>query len=81
MEQRTQVVESSYDVRDYRICAEKQFPDSYELPLRVNIKNQGSKPTCVAHALASLVEYHNLVETKILSKPQLFFHELHREVF
>ena len=64
MEQRTQVVESSYDVRDYRICAEKHFPDSYELPLRVNIKNQGSKPTCVAHALASLVEYHNLVETK-----------------
>ena len=64
MEQRTQVVESSYDVRDYKICAEKHFPDSYELPLRVNIKNQGSKPTCVAHALASLVEYHNLVETK-----------------
>lgn len=64
MEQRTQVVESSYDVRDYSICADSQFPETFELPLKVNVKNQGSKPTCVAHALASLIEYHNLVETQ-----------------
>lgn len=59
----TEVVDSSYDVRDYRIAAEKEFPETFELSKKVNIKNQGSKPTCVAHALSSLVEYHNLVET------------------
>ena len=56
----TQVVESSYDVRDYRIVAGTDFPETFELPKRVNVKNQGTKPTCVAHALSSLVEYHNL---------------------
>ena len=60
----TQVVESSYDVRDYRIVAGTGFPETFELPKRVNVKNQGTKPTCVAHALSSLVEYHNLMRTE-----------------
>ncbi len=59
----TQVVESPYDVRDYQIVAGKDFPKTFELPKKVNVKNQGMKPTCVAHALSSLVEYHNLIET------------------
>ena len=59
----TQVVESPYDVRDYQIVAGKDFPETFELPKKVNIKNQWAKPTCVAHALSSLVEYHNLIET------------------
>lgn len=57
------VVESSYDVRDYKIKADSEFPEEFELPYKVSVKNQGSKPTCVAHALSSLVEYHNLIET------------------
>ena len=60
---RTQVVDSPYDARDYQIVAGKDFPETFELPKRVNVKNQGMKPTCVAHALSSLVEYHNLIET------------------
>lgn len=57
------VVESSYDARDYKIKADSEFPEEFELPYKVSVKNQGSKPTCVAHALSSLVEYHNLIET------------------
>lgn len=59
----TQVVKSPYDARDYQIVAEKDFPETFELPKKVNVKNQGMRPTCVAHALSSLVEYHNLIET------------------
>lgn len=68
MENRIQVVNSSYDIRDYTIKSETEFPDEYQLPYKVNVKNQGSKPTCVAHAIASLIEYHNLVETNSYRK-------------
>lgn len=57
------VVESSYDARDYKIKADSEFPETFELPYKVSVKNQGSKPTCVAHAVSSLIEYHNLIET------------------
>lgn len=57
------VVESSYDTRDYKIKADSEFPKEFELPYKVSVKNQGSKPTCVAHAVSSLIEYHNLIET------------------
>lgn len=59
----TQVIESPYDARDYQIIASQNFPKTFELPKKVNIKYQGMKPTCVAYALSSLVEYHNLIET------------------
>lgn len=58
-----QVIDSPYDARDYQIVAGKDFPETFELQKKVNVKNQGMKPTCVAHALSSLVEYHNLIET------------------
>lgn len=54
---------SPKDIRDYRLAAAAlttvKLPESYMLePAR--IKCQGSHPTCVAHALSSLVEYFNL---------------------
>lgn len=52
------VVNSTYDVRDYTITAEKQLPRAFRLNT-VPVKNQGSKPTCTAHALSSVVEYHH----------------------
>lgn len=52
-------VKSSYDIRDYTITAEKEFPDTFSLDT-VPVKNQWSKPTCTAHALSSVVEYHHL---------------------
>lgn len=53
-----EVINSPFDVRDYHINAASEFPEAYKCPLTMDIKNQGSKPTCVAHALSSLVEYH-----------------------
>ena len=53
-----EVISSPIDVRDYRINAAKNLPETYDCPITLQIKNQGSKPTCVAHALASLAEYH-----------------------
>ena len=55
-----EVINSTYDVRDYQINADgaANFPDSYQCPETLSIKNQGDKPTCVAHALSSLLEYH-----------------------
>jgi C1A family cysteine protease len=54
-----EVIDAPYDVRDFQICAAGgDFPAEFRCPLTVPIKNQGSKPTCVAHAVSSLLEYH-----------------------
>ena len=47
------------DVRDYRIAcaaAPVEFPAEFELPMP-EVKNQGQVCSCVAHALATTVEY------------------------
>lgn len=54
-----EVIKSSFDIRDYTINADTELPHKYTCPHKVPVKNQGSKPTCVAHAAASLVEYHH----------------------
>lgn len=51
-------INSPYDARDYTITAEKDFPVVFALDT-VPVKNQGAKPTCVPHALSSVVEYHH----------------------
>lgn len=53
-----EVVKSTYDIRDYTINADSEFPTEYTLPYKVPVKNQGAFPTCVAHAAASVIEYH-----------------------
>lgn len=53
-----EVVRSTFDARDYTINADTNLPTEYSCPVKVPVKNQGTKPTCVAHAAASLVEYH-----------------------
>ena len=52
------VVKSPYDIRDYTITADSEFPASFALET-VPVKNQGTSPTCTAHALSSVVEYHH----------------------
>lgn len=54
-----EAVRSPFDIRDYKICSNSDLPSEYSCEIKVPVKNQGSKPTCVAHAAASLVEYHN----------------------
>jgi hypothetical protein len=51
---------SSIDVRDYRLAStSEEFPTHFELDL-VPVKNQGSMPTCTAHASSLIVEYFNM---------------------
>ena len=52
-----EVITSSYDVRDYKIIAAEEFPETFSLPILPAVKNQGNKPTCVAHAASSVIEY------------------------
>lgn len=52
------VVKSPYDVRDYTIKADTEFPETFTLDT-VPVKNQWTKPTCTAHALSSACEYHH----------------------
>lgn len=61
-------IPSPKDIRDYKLNAAviqttKKFPATFKLT-HTKIKNQGGQSTCVAHALASLVEYYNLRDTK-----------------
>jgi C1A family cysteine protease len=50
---------SPFDIRDYKVAVtQEEFPDTFSLP-EVTVKNQGSTGSCVAHACASVVEYHN----------------------
>lgn len=53
-------IKSPFDARDYKLVASatETFPETFELP-KVTVKNQGSTPSCVAHASSSVVEYHH----------------------
>lgn len=54
---------SPVDIRDYkRKKIEQEYPKAYFIK-GIPIKNQGSAPTCVAHALSELVEFHTLKDT------------------
>ena len=53
---------SPVDVRDYRLACvsnESEFPDEFELHMP-KIKNQKSISSCVAHSIASTIEYFNI---------------------
>lgn len=52
------VVKSPYDVRDYTIETDAEFPEAFSLET-VHVKNQWTIPTCTAHALSSVCEYHH----------------------
>ena len=60
-------IESKIDVRDYQIaCAAApnvELPEVFELNMRA-VKNQHSVSSCVAHALAAVVEYYNVRQEK-----------------
>lgn len=60
-------IESKIDVRDYQVaCAAApnvELPEVFELNMRA-VKNQFSVSSCVAHALAAVVEYFNFMQEK-----------------
>lgn len=53
-------VPSPKDIRDYRLKFNtwEEMPDTYYVVDKAMVKNQGEKPTCVAHALSEIVEYN-----------------------
>lgn len=59
------VVPSKVDIRDYRVAAvtNVEFPAEFKLPVRA-VKNQNAVGSCVAHALAEVVEYFNCIQNK-----------------
>ena len=61
------LIPSPPDIRDYILVAglaeEEKLPETF-ITNSIKIKNQGARSTCVAHALSSLIEFHNLQETK-----------------
>lgn len=60
------LIPSPPDIRDYTLAAgitKEKLPETF-MNESVKIKNQGARSTCVAHSLSSLVEFHNLQETK-----------------
>ncbi len=59
MKYQTGAIFSPVDIRDYRAvacAASNEFPESFELPMP-EVKNQGAVGSCVACALATVVEY------------------------
>lgn len=60
-------IESKIDVRDYQVaCAAApnvELPEVFELNMRA-VKNQLAVSSCVAHALAAVVEYFNFMQEK-----------------
>lgn len=56
------LVPSPYDVRDYILSSTaadySNLPEEFYLGTLL-IKNQGPRPTCVAHTISELIEYHN----------------------
>ena len=56
------LIPSPYDVRDYVLATSAAsyigLPDEFNLGV-IKVKNQGSRPTCVAHTMSEVVEYHD----------------------
>ncbi len=59
----TGVLLSPKDIRDYRfkkkVVMSIQYPERFELEKIATVKNQGQVGSCVAHAVSSVLEYHN----------------------
>lgn len=61
------VAPAKFDLRDYRakfkgVATAAQFPAVFELPMP-NVKNQGQVGSCVAHSIATVIEYFDNTET------------------
>ena len=55
------------DIRDYtfrkKVCRASNYPETYECPIKTEIKDQRMVSSCVSHATSSILEYHNPEET------------------
>ena len=61
---------SPVDVRDYRLACvanESEFPEEFELKMPT-VKNQKNISSCVAHSIASTIEYFNIMQSNDCTK-------------
>lgn len=61
---------SPVDVRDYRLaCVSNaaELPEEFELKMP-KVKNQGNKNSCVAHSIATTIEYFNITQSNDSTK-------------
>lgn len=73
------VLNSTFDIRDYTIKANTEFPKSFSLDLNITPKNQGFGATCVAHTLSSVVEYYHMKQHREYRRFSTEFIYGHRE--
>ena len=64
-------IPSPKDIRDYRLKTNlisiENLPKEF-LIKSIPIKNQGDKPTCVAHSLSEIIEFQNMRDTQVFTK-------------
>lgn len=69
------------DLRDYKLNPEvasaAQLPDEFALEERMKIKNQMTVSSCVAHAMSSILEYHDNGRRELSTN---FIYGIQREV-
>ena len=75
-------IESPVDIRDYKFKKEvvlmaSNYPIYYECPNFTQIKDQGNVGSCVAHATASILEYH-YPHTKLSTN---FIYGIHKKLY
>lgn len=67
----TGLIPSPYDARDFVLSTSyknyENLPEEFRLET-LRVKNQGEKPTCAAHTISELIEYHNFQEQKKYNK-------------
>lgn len=76
-------IRSSVDGRDFQVvCTSEDLPVTYQIPGELPaVKSQGSVGSCVAHALSSILEYHEEQECGKYRKLSTdFIYGLQREV-
>ena len=73
---------SPCDIRDYKVSVSGELPVNFELDFsNIEIKNQKTVSSCVAHALSTILEYHaksrNRLSTNFIYgiRKELFNHE------
>lgn len=76
-------IRSTVDARDYKVvCTSQTLPPTYQVPGDLPVvKSQGAVGSCVAHALSSILEYHEQQECGNYRKLSTdFIYGLQREV-
>lgn len=75
-------LEGKKDIRDYRlkkgIAMAVAYPQEYRCPKEIEIKNQGSICSCVAHSAAEILEYHSQYPIRLSTN---FIYGIHKKLF